>query len=91
MFAAFLIGLVIKALIAIIILGSIFATIREISRPNWTHNLWVRLLIVLAEVMCKPVKRLMIGIRIPTRPLDFSPAVTIVILEALGHMLNWIF
>lgn len=91
MFIELLVGLVIRALIMVIVLGSIFATIREVSRPNWTHALWVRLLIVLAEGMCKPVKRLMVGIGIPTRPLDFSPMVTIVLLEILGRVLGWVF
>ena len=91
MFIGLVVGLVIRALIMIIIAGSICAMIREVSRPNWTRTLWVRLLIAIAEGLCAPVRRLMVGIGIPTRPLDFSPAVTIVLLEVLGRMLNWIF
>ena len=91
MFVGFLIGLIVRALIFIIIAGSVLAMIKEMTHPNWGRNLWVRLLIVLAEGMCAPVRRLMIGVGIPTRPLDCSPAITIVILEVLGRMLNWIF
>jgi uncharacterized protein YggT (Ycf19 family) len=91
MFIGLLVGLIIRALIFVIILGSVFAMIRDVSRPNWTRAVWVRLLIVLAEGMCRPVKRVMIGVGIPTRPLDFSPAITIVLLEILGRVLGWIF
>jgi uncharacterized protein YggT (Ycf19 family) len=91
MLVGFLVGLIVRALIFIIIAGSVLAMIKEVTHPNWGRNLWVRMLIVIAEGMCKPIKRLMIGVGIPTRPLDFSPAITIVILEVLGRVLNWVF
>ena len=91
MVVGLLVSLIVKALAGIIILGSIFATIHEISRPNWTRAPWVRLLIILAAGLCAPVKRLMVGVGIPTRPIDFSPAITIVGLEIVGRVLNLIF
>jgi uncharacterized protein YggT (Ycf19 family) len=91
MFLGFLIGLVIRAVILVIITGTILSIIKEITHPNWGRSLWVRLLIALAEGICMPVKRLMVGIGIPTRPVVFSPGITIVLLEVLGRVLNWVF
>ncbi len=91
MLVGFLIGLIIRALIFIIIAGSVLAMVKEATHPNWGRNLWVRLLIAVATGICAPVKRLMTGVGIPTRPLDFSPAITIVILEVLGRVLGWVF
>jgi uncharacterized protein YggT (Ycf19 family) len=88
MLVGFLVGTIIRALIFVIIAGSLLATIKEITHPNWGRNLWVRLLIVVAETLCRPARRLMVGVGIPTRPLDFSPMVTIIAFEVVGRLLG---
>ena len=85
---ALLIVLLIRAAIYLIMGSVILNMIGQMLRPRWINHPLIQLVIALGVALYLPFRRLMQRLGIPTRPLDFSPMVAILSLEALQWLVT---
>jgi hypothetical protein len=76
-----LICLALRAAIYLVIASGILSMVRAFLRPRWIDHAAVRTIITLGEALCQPARSLLELLGISTRPFDFSPVLTVVVLE----------
>jgi hypothetical protein len=76
-----LICLALRAAIYVVIASGVLSMVRTFLRPRWIDHPAVRTIIALGEALCQPARSLLELLGISTRPFDFSPLVTVVVLE----------
>jgi len=90
-----IIGLLLKltvfALKYMVLAGSALAFLGQFIRPGWMDHPIALALVAVSEALVRPVRYLMEGFGVPTKPLDFSPVVTVLFFELLQFILGLIF
>ena len=84
---AHLLNMALGALSMTVIVGIILAMIRQSFHPRWADAPLVRMLILAALAICRPMRELMEKVGIPTRPLDFSPMATVFVIQIIQRVL----
>jgi len=69
-----------------VIAGVLLSMVRQVSRPGWMYHPVVNRLISFTDALCSPIRRLMERYGVPTRPLDFSPMVVVLLIQLLAGL-----
>lgn len=88
---AWLISLAIQAAKYLIIGSVVLTLIGQVLRPRWINHPVVQFVIGLGYALYAPIRQLMRLLGIPVRPIDFSPLVTILLLDFLNWLIFLIF
>ena len=85
-----LLNFALGALSMTVVVGIVLAMIRQAFHPRWADTHFVRALILAAEAICLPMRRLMERLGVPTRPLDFSPMATVFAIQMAQRLIGGI-
>lgn len=83
-----LLCLVVRGAIYVVIASAILSMVRTFVRPRWGDHVAIKTLIAVGELICTPARLLLEAFGVSSRPFDFSPLVTTVLLEILLTLLS---
>jgi uncharacterized protein YggT (Ycf19 family) len=80
---AFLVSLVFRAVELVIVAGVVLMMVTQVVRGPWTRHPLTKGLMLAARLFCAPARQMMKRLGIPVAPLDFSPLVTLLVLQVV--------